>query len=73
MVYSTTDWLSWLVVFLQRFEHILRDIRNGVTLPDRWPEDEEEETEAEPEPRSLRWWEDEGKTLADFPQIERRG
>jgi hypothetical protein len=66
MVYSTTDWLSWLIVFLGRFEHILRGIRNGVTYPDRWPEGEDEDEVVEEDENAAaptRWWEQEGLTL----------
>ena len=54
------------------YEYILRDIRAGLTLPDRWPEDElEEEEEAEPEYR--RWWEEEEAECAPGGKGERNG
>jgi hypothetical protein len=38
-----------------RFEWILQDIRNGLELPERWPDGEEEEEE---ELEYSRWWEE---------------
>jgi hypothetical protein len=53
-----------------RFDWILQKIRDGETWPDHWPEDGEGEQKEEQQPRSLRWWEDEGLTTADFPLPE---
>ena len=37
------------------------------------PDEESVEEETEEEPRCLRWWEEEGLTLADFPLPKKRG
>ena len=52
-----------------QFDWILQDIRNGLVLPDLWPEDLEEEEEGE-EDGYVRWWEQDDNSLTDLP-IER--
>ncbi len=51
------------------FEWVLRDIRNGLELPDHFADHGDEAEEAAEESTSSRWWEDEGLTLADFPPL----
>ena len=53
-------------------EQALRDLHAGRTYPDRWSEDDALEGELEEDgdgPAETRWWEMEGKTLADFPPL----